>query len=61
MSKPMSPLPPADAAWLHHFQAVSVKVDELRKQYRPENPQTFTNGVWAKHLRKMISGGVKCK
>ena len=59
MSKPISPLPLADAAWLLHFQAVSARVDELRKQYRPANPQTFTNAVWAKHLRKMISGGVK--
>ena len=59
MAKPISPLPLADAAWLQHFQTVSTKVAELRKQYRPENPQTFTNGVWAKHLRKMISGGAK--
>lgn len=59
MAKPISPLPLADAVWLSHFQTVSAKVAELRRQHCPANPQTFTNRVWAKHLRKLVSGGVK--
>ncbi len=59
MANPVSPLPPADAKWLKHFQAVSDTVQQLRQQYQPKNPQGFTNRVWARHLLKMINGGLK--
>jgi hypothetical protein len=59
MAKPISPMPPADTAWLQHFQAVSAEVKQLRQQHHPKNPQSFTNRVWAKHLLKVMNGGLK--
>ena len=59
MAKPISPLPPADTALFNYFQAVSAKVQQLRQQHQPKNPQSFTNAVWSRHLLKLINGGLK--
>lgn len=59
MSKPISPVPHLDKLWYQHFQKVSAKVRELRTTHQPNNPQAFTNRVWAKHLNQLLKGGVK--